>query len=187
MGSAALVAWIFHKDKKVHCFVCFKATKQTFSFTEPTSMTQVGIAQWLECWAHDWKVTGLSPCRSGRRIFFSRVNFLCQFLFWYDLLHPCVTAVAWKRSQSFCQKCSGRLQLDMQTPSVYMWLCTKWRGVCMAVHKTRWDGSSFVYIARAMSVLQVHHFGGYSKTCYKKLVTHVESHVSTVNLLESGE
>ena len=30
-------------------------------------------------------------------------------------------------------------------------------------------------------------FGGYSKTCYKKLVTHVESHASAVGLLESGE
>ena len=31
------------------------------------------------------------------------------------------------------------------------------------------------------------HFGGYSKTRYKKLVTHVESHASAVSLLESGE
>ena len=29
--------------------------------------------------------------------------------------------------------------------------------------------------------------GIYSKTCYKKLVTHVESHASAVSLLESGE
>ena len=33
----------------------------------------------------------------------------------------------------------------------------------------------------------IHHFGGYSKTRYKKLVTHVESHASAVSLLESGE
>ena len=33
----------------------------------------------------------------------------------------------------------------------------------------------------------IHHFGGYSKTCYKKLFTHVESHASAVSLLESGE
>ena len=31
------------------------------------------------------------------------------------------------------------------------------------------------------------HFGGYSKTRYKKLDTHVESHASAVGLLESGE
>ena len=30
-------------------------------------------------------------------------------------------------------------------------------------------------------------FGGYSKTCYKKLFTHVESHASAVSLLKSGE
>ena len=33
----------------------------------------------------------------------------------------------------------------------------------------------------------VHHFGGYSKTCYKKLVTHVESHASAVSLLKRAE
>ena len=33
----------------------------------------------------------------------------------------------------------------------------------------------------------IHHFGGYSKMCYKKLFTHVESHASAVRLLESGE
>ena len=31
------------------------------------------------------------------------------------------------------------------------------------------------------------HFGGYSKTRYKKLVTHVESRASAVSLFESGE
>ena len=33
----------------------------------------VETAQWLdsECWTHDRKVQGLSPCRSGRRILFS--------------------------------------------------------------------------------------------------------------------
>ena len=32
-----------------------------------------------------------------------------------------------------------------------------------------------------------HRIGGYSKTRYKKLVTHAESHASAVSLLESGE
>ena len=61
-----------------------------------------GIAQWLECRTCDWKVAGSNPCRSGRRIFLSGVNFLCWLLFQY-LFHPCLTAVAHKRSQSFCQ------------------------------------------------------------------------------------
>ena len=37
------------------------------------------------------------------------------------------------------------------------------------------------------SPLPVHQLGGYSKTRYKKLLTHVESHASAVSLLESGE
>ena len=71
------------------------------------------IAQWLECQAHDWKVAGSNPCRSGGRIFFSRVSFLFWLLFQY-LFHPRVTAVAHKRSWSFCQK----LQLNTRTPYV---------------------------------------------------------------------
>ena len=50
------------------------------------------------------KTAGLSPGSSGERIFFTRVNFLCWLLCQY-LFHPCVTAVAGKRSWSFCQKC----------------------------------------------------------------------------------
>ena len=42
---------------------------------------EVGIVQWLERPTHDWKVEGLSPCRSGGRIFFSGVSFLCWLLF----------------------------------------------------------------------------------------------------------
>ena len=64
----------------------------------------VGIAQWLERRTRDWKVTSSNPCRSGGRIFFSKVDFLRWLLFWY-LFHPHVTAVACKRSWSICQKC----------------------------------------------------------------------------------
>ena len=56
----------------------------------------VGIAQWLERRTCDRKVAGSNPCRSGGRIFFSRVNFLCWLLFWY-VFHPCVTTVACTR------------------------------------------------------------------------------------------
>ena len=68
-----------------------------------TPTVGVGIAQWLECQTCDWKVVGSNPCRSGSRIFFSRVDFLCWLLFRYPF-HPRVTTVAHKRSRSFCQK-----------------------------------------------------------------------------------
>ena len=63
-----------------------------------------GIAQWLEHRTRDWKVAGSNPCWNGGRIFFSRVDFLCWLLFRYPF-HPPVTAVARKKSRSFCQKC----------------------------------------------------------------------------------
>ena len=58
-----------------------------------------GIAQWLECRTCDRKVAGLNPCRSGGRIFRSRVNFLGWLLFRHPF-HTRVTAVACKRPRS---------------------------------------------------------------------------------------
>ena len=71
-----------------------------------------GIAQWLEHRTRDWKVAGSNPCWNGGRIFFSRVDFLCWLLFRYPF-HPRVTAVARKKSRSFCQKC--RWQVTAKT------------------------------------------------------------------------
>ena len=76
-----------------------------YSFAIPPSYNRgAGIAQWLERRTRDWKVAGSNPCRSGGRSFFSRVNFLYWLLFRYPF-HPGVTAVARKRSRSFCPKC----------------------------------------------------------------------------------
>ena len=43
------------------------------------------------------------------------------------------------------------------------------------------------HVAPGMPALYVHHFGGWSETRYKKLVTQLESQASAVTLLESGE
>ena len=87
-----------------------------------------GIAQWSERRTRDRK--GSSPGRSGGRIFFSRVNFLCWLLFRYPF-HPRVTAVVRKRSQSFCQKCRWQVTAK-NTYTLPMWLWMKWN--CNLVH-----------------------------------------------------
>ena len=84
----------------------------------------------LERQTRDQKVPGSSPGRSGRRIFFSRVNFLCWIVFQYPL-HPCVTAVALKRSQSFCQKCRWQVTAK-HINTIPTWLWMKWH--CNLVH-----------------------------------------------------
>ena len=89
-----------------------------------------GIAQWLERRTRDRKVPGSSPGRSGGRIFFSRVNFLCRLLFLYPF-HPRVTAVARKRSRSVCQKCRWQVTAR-HTYTLPMWLWMKWH--CNLVH-----------------------------------------------------
>ena len=45
------------------------------------SVTGVGVACWLERRTRDRKVANSCPGRSGGRIFFSRVHFLCGLLF----------------------------------------------------------------------------------------------------------
>ena len=60
------------------------------------------IACWSERRTRGRKVAGSNPGRSGGRIFFSRVNFVCWLLFG-DPFQPRVTAVARKRPRSFCQ------------------------------------------------------------------------------------
>ena len=79
-----------------------------------------GIAQWLERRTRDWKVAGSNPCWNGGRIFFSRVNFLCWLLFRYPF-HPRVTAVARKKSRSFCQKCRWQVTAK-HAYTLRMWL-----------------------------------------------------------------
>ena len=119
-----------------------------------------GIAQWLERQTGDRKVTGSNPCWSGRRIFFSRVNFLCWLLFWYPF-HPRVTAVARKRPRSFCQK--RRWQVTARHAyTLRMWLCMKWHGVWLyGVHRTCRDGSSFLWHQPCQCCKYT--TGGYSK------------------------
>ena len=81
--------WICSKDHQIYCLeACTCALFSPGTFTGwgsdrvnqssgNSSRTGTGIAQWLERRTRDWKVPGSNPCRSGGRIFFSRVDFLC--------------------------------------------------------------------------------------------------------------
>ena len=141
-----------------------------------------GIAQWLERRTRDWKVTGSNPCWSGRRIFFSRVNFLWRLLYRYPF-HLRVTAVACKRPRSSCQKCRWQVTAK-HAYTLRMWLCMKWHGAWLyGVHRMRRDGSSFLWHQPCTYTTLV----DIQKTRCKKLFTHVESHASTVCLLKSRE
>ena len=131
------------------------STPYTHHFQNIQQKRGAGTAQWLERWTHDQKLTGLNPCRSGGRIFFSRVNFPCGLSFqyllpWYNrngwlgvkhqLTYPHVTAVAHKRSWSFCQKCRWQVTAK-HACTLRMWLCMKWHGACLyGVHNVpRWQ------------------------------------------------
>ena len=96
---------------------------------------QSGDCSGLQRRTRDRKVSGSSPGRIGRRIFFSIVNFLCWLLYRYPSPPPPpptrITAVARKRSRSFRQKC--RWQVTVKHSCVLrMWLWIKW--YCELVH-----------------------------------------------------
>ena len=116
-------------------WLCFLVKFHHGLFHRLYSYMWAGIAQWLEQRTHDWKVAGSNPCRSGGIIFFSGVDFLCWLLFRYPF-HPRVTAVARKRSQSFCQKCRWQVTAKYAY-TLRMWLCMKWHGAWLyGVHRT---------------------------------------------------
>ena len=81
------------------------------------------------------KGRGFESLLERRENFFSRVDFLCWLLFRYPF-HPRVTAVARKRSRSFCQKCRWQVTAK-HAYTLRMWLCMKWHGAWLyGVHRT---------------------------------------------------
>ena len=103
-----------------------------FDYSASSGYPGAGIAQRLE---RDWKVAGSNPCMSSGRIFLSRVDFLCGLLFQYPF-HPRVTAVARKRSRSFCQRCRWQVTAK-HAYTLRMWLRMKWHGAwSYGVHRT---------------------------------------------------
>ena len=120
----------------------------------------------------DGRVSVSSPERSGWRIFFSRFNFLCWLLFWYPF-HPRVTALARKKSQSFCQKRWWQVTAKHMHPVYILYVCVVEQWHCKLVHGSVWckqnvrrDNSSFTWY-QPCNNQTVHHFGGYSKTRFK--------------------
>ena len=74
-----------------------------------------GTACWLERWTCDRKITCSNPCRSGGRMFFSRVNFVCWLLF---SVHSTPTLPQWhvKDPSHSAKSAGGRLHLNTHTP-----------------------------------------------------------------------
>ena len=133
----------------------------------------------------DWQIAGSSPCRSGGRIFVSVVNFLCWLLFRCPF-HPRVTAVARKRSRSFCQSAGGRLQLNTHTPYVCGCAWSDMVHGCM-VYTERAETAAVSYGTSHVSAVNTPPRWIFNKTRHEKLFTLAEPHASGVRLLEIGK
>ena len=70
---------------------------------------------WLECWTFDQKFASSNPGRSGERIFFSRVNFVCWLLF-SARSTPLLPQWHVKDPDHSAKSAGGRLHLNMHTP-----------------------------------------------------------------------
>ena len=143
-------------------FVCSCQSIQML-FQQFKKHLQAGIAQWSEWWTCDQKVMGSSPGRSGRKVFFSRVNFLCWLLFGI-LSTPVLTVI--KNPGHFAKSASGCLQLYTQCMRLYMKWCDMVYSCVVYTEHTKMaavlSGTSHVWTTE--TVLQVlHHLDGYSK------------------------
>ena len=75
-----VVYWVLYPNLKL----LFLTLKFAGSYKRKEECNRAWIAQWLEHWTCDQKLQCLSP---SRRIFFSRVNFLCWHLpFWFRFI-----------------------------------------------------------------------------------------------------
>ena len=94
----------------------------------------------------DRKVSGSNPGRSGGRILFSMVNFLCWLLFRYLLPQSYATTVARKRFRSFCQRCRWQVTAKHEcTPRMWLRIKRHCKLVHGCVRNMRRDSSSFTW------------------------------------------
>ena len=105
-----------------------------------------------------------------------------------DQCESWTSAVARKRSRSFCQKCRWQVTVK-HAYTLRMWLCMKWHGAWL-------DGAPRTCAEMAAVSCGTSHASAVStplppvdiqKTRYKKMVTHVEPHASAVSLLKKAE
>ena len=91
---------------------------QSFEWLQSLCVSQVsaaGIACWLERRTRDRKVASSNPGRSGGRIFFSRVDFVCCLLF--DVRSsPVLPQWHVKDPGHSAKSAGGRLHLNSHTP-----------------------------------------------------------------------
>ena len=88
---------------------------------------EAGIAQWIERRTRGRKVAGSSPSRSGGRIVFSRVNFLCRLFFSVSVSSPCYLSSTRikgkerrKKNGHSSKSAGGRIQLNIHTAAPYV-------------------------------------------------------------------
>ena len=111
--------WICSSTRKLSSSSCPHSKNSDILHTSVFSshyFTIAGIACWLERRTRDRRAAGSNPGRSGGRIFFSRVNFVCWLLFGVRST-PLLPQWYVKDPGHSAQSAVGRLQhLNTHTP-----------------------------------------------------------------------
>ena len=149
------------------CFLfCVTVTRTWFGGAVDSSVVRV-----TDSWLKGSRVR--IPAGAAGRIFFSRINFLCWLLFRYPF-HPRVTAVARKRSRSFCQKCSWQVTAK-HACALRMWLCMKMNWCLMSSDVSWHIRDSFAWSGT------VHGYMVYTERAEMAAVSCGTSHASAVS------
>ena len=111
-------------------FLFFFVRRSRGKMTNTFWVCTAGIACWLERWSHDQKVVSSNPSRSGRRFFFSRVNFVCWLSFGVSST-PLLLQWHVKDPSHSAKSAGGRLHLNMHTPLTQR----SWSGLTMLLSR----------------------------------------------------
>ena len=145
-------------------------------------ITRAGIAQWLEHWTRDWKVTDSNPHRSSGRFSSPGSTFCVDSYFGI-----CSTPMLHIKDPGHSAKSAdGRLQLNTHTPYICGFAWSDMEQACMVCTEPASRWLQF-YVYQPWQHCKYTTSVDIQKTCYKKLVTHVEPHVSAVSLLKRAE
>ena len=161
---------LLSSEKKLNTYIYIYIYTHTHTHTEATVLTRFVIS--LSGWSAGLVVgRGSSSCRSSGKTFFSRVNFLSWLLFHLFM-------VAHKRSPLFRQKCRWQVTAK-HTCILHAWFwmtlvqgCTVYMECVLRWQQCRQP------LRNSQTAQSVHHFGGHSKTRYKRLQSLVQNHMS---------
>ena len=142
-GCPNYLVWKLQKDWEQCCWASFLNPQVCSHFSSASLSSGVllsrelssnshscALACWLERWTRDRKNARSNPSRSGRRIFFSRANFVCWLLIDVHFT-PMLPQCHMKDPSHSAKNACGSLHRNMHTPLTQQ----SWSGLTMLLSR----------------------------------------------------